>query len=333
MVLDEIAPGAIIRFTIIDGVQYLSIRDFIMHMCDKDNNHAAEIWRRLNEDKKNELNSFCVTFKFPGRGQQDQPVITFPGAIKLAMFLPGENAKRNRSIMSKILIRYFAGDKSLIQEIEANSVSDAPISQMARATISAEKEADLMEVETAAIVNVKKRSIEDLEIEERISAIARSNAETQKLISDAKKVEAEAKQIAAETDKGLLREYAHLCDSNLYLTMDERAKLLLKDHFLNVLVMSDSPKQQQCITDVPQQQNTRFLTISEEAKKLGYNFNNEQLIRIGKQLSKAYFQLNNTRPTKHDQFVDGAVRNVNTYQEKDRSLIHEAIHAFAKTMT
>jgi hypothetical protein len=97
--------------------------------------------------------------------------------------------------------------------------------------------------------------------------------------------------------------------------------------------MSDSPKQQKCITNVPQQENTRFLTISEEAKKLGYNFNNEQLIRIGKQLSKAYFQLNNTRPTKHDQFVDGAVRNVNTYQEKDSGLIHEAIHAFAKTMT
>jgi hypothetical protein len=173
-------------------------------------------------------------------------------------FLPGKNAKKNRSIMCKILVRNYVGDKSLIQEIEANSLSDAPNSQMATAAISAEKEADLMEVENATIVNIKKLRIEDLEIEERISAIARFNAETQKLMSEAKKIEAEAKKIAAEakkiqaetkkiaaeTDKSLLREYANLCDSDVYPTMDEHAKLLLKDHFLNVILMSDFLKQQ-----------------------------------------------------------------------------------------
>ena len=39
--LDEIAPGATIRFTVIDGVQYLSIRDFIMHMCNTSNDYAG----------------------------------------------------------------------------------------------------------------------------------------------------------------------------------------------------------------------------------------------------------------------------------------------------
>ena len=40
--LDEIAPGATIRYTVIDGVQYLSIRDFIMHACGTSNDYAGD---------------------------------------------------------------------------------------------------------------------------------------------------------------------------------------------------------------------------------------------------------------------------------------------------
>jgi hypothetical protein len=62
-------------------------------------------------------------------------VITFPGAIKLAMFLPGKSAKKNRSLMANILVRYFAGDPTLIHEIEANAESDDPVANMARAAL------------------------------------------------------------------------------------------------------------------------------------------------------------------------------------------------------
>ena len=86
---DDIVPGASVRFTFIDGVQYLSIRDIIMHVCDKDNKRASEVWERLDATKKAELSSFCRIFQFPGMGQSKQTVITFPGAIKLSMFLPG----------------------------------------------------------------------------------------------------------------------------------------------------------------------------------------------------------------------------------------------------
>lgn len=86
---DDVIPGASVRFTFIDGVQYLSIRDIIMHMCDKDNNQSAELWRRMSDDKKAELVTHVKHFQFPGARQSAQPVITFPGAIKLSMFLPG----------------------------------------------------------------------------------------------------------------------------------------------------------------------------------------------------------------------------------------------------
>jgi hypothetical protein len=36
--------GATVRFTVIDGTQYLSIRDLIQHTCLKDNKQASKIW-------------------------------------------------------------------------------------------------------------------------------------------------------------------------------------------------------------------------------------------------------------------------------------------------
>lgn len=135
---DDIVPGATVRLVDVLGKQYLSIRDLIMHLCDKDNNRAAEIWARLSQDKKDELTAYCGSFKFPGRGQSEQPVITFPGALKLIMFLPGEAAKKHRSGMVTILQRYFAGDPSLLAEIESNWASESSVAQLARASLAQE---------------------------------------------------------------------------------------------------------------------------------------------------------------------------------------------------
>ena len=132
---DDIVPGATVRFTIVDGKQYMSIRDIIMHMCGMENKRAAEVWDRLTLDQKKEVSAFCGNLQFPGPGQKTQPVITFPGALKLMMFLPGENAKKNRSAMSTIMHRYFAGDPSLLGEIESNANSNHPMAQMARASL------------------------------------------------------------------------------------------------------------------------------------------------------------------------------------------------------
>lgn len=137
--LDEIIPGALIRFTVIDGVQYMSIRDLIMFVCDASVDYAGQIWRNIPNARKSEVHDYLSNFQFPGRGQVDQPVITFPGAIKLSMFLPGEKAKQNRASMTNIIVRYFAGDKTLIEEIAANALLDHPIAQMARGSLKDEQ--------------------------------------------------------------------------------------------------------------------------------------------------------------------------------------------------
>ena len=132
---DEIASNAQVRWTLIKGAQYLSIRDMIMCVCCKDSNYSGQIWRNIGSDKKEELRQFIENYQFAGSGQSPQPVITFSGAVRLIMFLPGEAAKRHRSAFAKILQRYYSGDGSLFEEIRTNAVSTSPIQQMARASL------------------------------------------------------------------------------------------------------------------------------------------------------------------------------------------------------
>jgi len=132
---DDIAQNSSVRVAVVDGVQYLSIRDIIMVMCDKNGNHANEIWRRVPENFKEEVNAFCVNLRFKGPGQKAQPVIQFQGALKMMMWLPGEKAKTFRSKAAEILTRYYAGDKTLLEEVWANAQASAPINEAARAAL------------------------------------------------------------------------------------------------------------------------------------------------------------------------------------------------------
>ena len=61
------------------------------------------------------------------------------------LFFTGENAKKNRSAMVGIIHRYYAGDKSLLEEIEANAKSDHPLAQMARETLPVDGAEELEE--------------------------------------------------------------------------------------------------------------------------------------------------------------------------------------------
>lgn len=136
---DEIVPGATVRFTLIDLIMFLSVRDIIMHISGKSRKRASETWsnlqpklkiktqkdanrkwERLSEDQKKELEEDIQYFKFPGQGQTMTPVITIEGAMKLIMMLPGKQAKAMRVQAADILTRYVMGNDSLITEIQHN---------------------------------------------------------------------------------------------------------------------------------------------------------------------------------------------------------------------
>ncbi len=86
MAFDEIIAGATVQFTVIDGMQYLSVRDLFMMLCGQNNDRAGYTWRMMSDSIKNEFGDFIRAFKFQGRGQQDQPVIQLQGGLKLLMW-------------------------------------------------------------------------------------------------------------------------------------------------------------------------------------------------------------------------------------------------------
>ena len=154
---DEIVAGATARLAVIENVQYLSSRDVLMHISGQNNKGASKIWERLSDVRKQELSTECRTWKFPGPGQVEQPVVSFKGVLKLVMWVGGENAKNYRSAMVKILQKYYAGDSSLLEEVETNAQSAGPIQQMARASLVAEA----LPVEDEALsLPFKKRKME-----------------------------------------------------------------------------------------------------------------------------------------------------------------------------
>ena len=296
---EEIVPGATVRVVVKDDVQYLSTRDLIMHLCHKDNNHAAEVWRRLPENTKEELNAFCSQHQFPA-GKSKQPVITFLGALKLIMFLPGEAAKNHRSAMTDILRRYFAGDPSLLDEVNANAVSKSPVAQMARASIAAEG--------GNQIDDSRKRKREELEL--------------MKLETEIKCMERKSQVDLWNGQIAVVAQYKSLCTDT---DMDERAKIMFKDAILNAVIVGTG----QAITN-GDSDAARPVSLSQVAKRLGMTLTIDDMRKVGGIVSKLYMDRHGEAPKKHTQLVDGRATQVNSYFAPDEDLLEEGLRTYSE---
>jgi hypothetical protein len=297
---DEIVPGSTVRVTTINGMQYLSIRDIIMCVCEKDNNQAGEIWRKLPETRKEELQGRVLNHQFPGKGQSEQPVITFQGALKLIMFLPGNAAKEHRSAMVDILRRYYAGDGSLVEELAENARSDAPIAQLARASLAAEP--------AAVLDDVRKRKREELEM--------------LKLEAEIQSLQHQSQVVFWEGQRAMVDKYHALCVDTV---MDERAKVMFKDVILNSTLMGRAiTNGGPVVSDaaVP-------ISISQVAASLGQQLDQKDQLQVGRLAAKLYAEKHGEAPSKHTQIVNGRATLVNNYFEPDRGILEAACKAYA----
>ena len=247
------------------------------------------------------------------------------------MMIGGENAKKYRSAMVSILQRYYAGDDSLLDEVEANAQSSGPIQQMARASLAAESQE-----EEALSLPFKKRRMEldlaKIEAEVEAGRIANHAAE---LENEAKKIanrtaehEGEAKRLSnVETEREHLEKvtasYRDLCVDTV---MDERARLILKDNFLNMAMLqgpSPAGGGQGLLT------NGKPTSLSLVAEKLKLNLSTSELISLGQELKKKYVEKHGKAPSKHQQLCGGRATLVNTYMESDTPLIEEVLRKHA----
>ena len=293
-----------------DDGESLSIRDIIMVVCSKNNNEAGEVWRRLQDSHKNELQEFISTFQFPGRGQSSQPVITLPGAIKLIMWLPGNMAKEFRSKACDILTRYLAGDGSLVAEVEANAGSNEPLNIMARQSLK--RAGDELEIQQRKLaIREKEIELSKSEIEVRCM---RMEADEREALIPAKLREFELTQ-----QQSIVAFYQSLCPGGI---VDDRAKLLFKDCILN---LTGSP--QLAITNNP---DSNPKSVSDIATSMGKKFSPGDIIKVGVVAATKYRERYGPKesPGKHGQFVNGRMCEVNHYVARDHDLVNAAVSEF-----
>jgi hypothetical protein len=211
------------------------------------------------------------------------------------MVLPGKVAKETRAQFADVIRRYMAGDQSMHAELRSNAESSSPIAQMARASLQSEQ-ADQQDQ-----INKRKREeLELLSLEQDLRAKMHENA------------------------MKIMTSYQTLCTDT---TMDERARLMFKDYFLNLTNLQAPSSPQQAIENGETDSN-RPVSLSNIALELGYRLRTDQAKAVGIRLKKLYMEKHNKAPPKHEQLCDGRVTLVNSYTARDRSLIESVLREF-----
>lgn len=320
--------GRAIRGMIDDeNESYFSVYNFINCVCQKSekSSYGQTTFFRLVQDGskfKYEVHTLCMNLKFPGPGQKETPCMTIRGLQRLLMILGGKVAAEFREIVEGTFTRVMAGDQSLIEVINSNAASNAPIQQAYRTALAQEPVAPVLD----ELCLGKKRERDDLlfdmdmaerraALEERKAALEeRKRLHTSNLIQDAN---------AAMGAINGLKDWANV---------DERTKLQAEDYIKNVLFNSmtvSSTTSTLAITDGAQMPTAALnsLNVSILAKELGFKCSDGQLQRIGKDMAKAYREAYKCDPSKHKQYVGGNYIPVNSYMERDRVMMERVIRA------
>lgn len=217
---------------------------------------------------------------------------TLRDIITLIMVLPGKMAKELRSQFAEIIENY----------IKENLCSGEGMSEQVG-------------------FKRKREELELLKMELEINAMRvisyKQEEETRTM--------AQARILTAAAELERIRDPAR---SNL----DDRTRLMVQDSLQNSLLNTQftagSSNQQAAITNGPSP--NKPISIGSIAKELGYNPDTSDAKRIGLDLRKRYIKHHGKPPPKHDQLCDGRVTLVNSYNEQDRPLVEEALHAYFK---
>ena len=294
-----------VRFTVINGGTYMSIRDIIMAVCKKTAHDASDTWQDIPDEKKSEVAECLRRFQFPGQGQRAQPVITLEGALKLIMWLPGEMAKDYRSRACGILTRFLGGDSTLVEEIEANAASDAPIHVLAREALTLTPQQEL-----------EARELKRLELRERIARV-----ET---------LEAEVRHKRVETQR-MQKEEALSLEREEHLIKDCRLRVLLRANLMNCLQQdARADGGNLLLTDgvaveVPK-------TVQRILQEMGHDLPTKTTKAIGRAVADKFRDRHGHEADKVEMILkEGQSVRVNAYATKDHDLVQEAFEEYYET--
>ncbi len=109
-----------------DNPRRASVFDVIRIVVETTNPHAS--FSRLCTEYE-EVLARTTIYKFPGTGQRETPVTDAEGILYIVNLLPGRRAALFRLHAVKLLVRFLAGDQSLIEDITANARSQSTLSE------------------------------------------------------------------------------------------------------------------------------------------------------------------------------------------------------------
>lgn len=284
--------------------QIFSTNDFINRVCNKEVNdvYGKTTFQRIKENPefKDEVDTLCIYYKFPGRGQKPTPCMTIRGLQRLLMILGGKVAAEFREIVEGTFSRVMAGDQSLIEVINANAASDAPIHSAYRSAIVAEPVVPVLD----DLCLKRKRDME-------------AKRENLKLI---------------DYEEDVRSKRIHNIDSFMnmmtrirpdWMQADSRLRLHTEDMIKNVYsvpaVLPAGPGNTS---------HSATLTISQLASELGcQKLTHGDLCKIGALAAKRWRETHpNMNIPAHPQWVDGAERMVKSYTVEDRNLLTQVFY-------
>lgn len=292
-----------------DGMIYAV--DLVMVMTGLSRDDAGRTLRRLSEeifssDKMSEKNT-------GGSGNSRTKLVSFEHAIELIMVLPGQTAKETRVQFANILRRYMAGDVNMHAEIQANAESNSPIAQMARESLGIDEQ----------LIGFKRRR-EELEVLKMELEISTMRVNCYKQEEEARSM-VQTRILSATAELERIRDPTR---SNL----DDRTRLMIQDSLqnsiLNTRFTGSTGATQTTATRMITDTENAPISISSVAVELGYKPSTTDAKRIGIDLKKRYMKLHGRPPSKHDQLCDGRVTQVNSYSQKDRPMLVEALRAY-----
>ena len=290
-----------------DGLIYAV--DLVMAVTGKERDYSGQVLRTLSDDIFQSRK--FIDRQLSNRGGYKTKLLNLQDAIQLVMVLPGGMAKTIRAQIGDVMTKFFAGDESLVGQIRANAQSDAPIAQMARASLAAERASEPV-VDSHVLMH--KRKLEELDIEnmQLDLTIKRRGAEL-------------------EYAEKITTNYRALCQDT---SMDSRAALILKDYYLNMIILPPVAAPNR-LTDGTEQQpapppvSSRPISLSQVATEMGLKIPTGELISLGGKLRKEYESKHGHPPGKHDQLCSGRMTKVNSYCESDRPLVVEVLREWS----
>ena len=239
--------------------------------------------------------------------------MTIRGLQRLLMILGGKVAAEFREILEGTFTRVMAGDQSLIEVINANAVSQAPINIAFRAALEQEPVTPVLD--DACLGQKRERSEASLD---------QALAERKLRLQEGEFRLKEREKAFEHLNRGL-----DLMNSlKARNDIDERTKLQFEDHIKNVILSaSGSFKPQNAITADGESgvNETESLSVSVVAAELGYRCSDREIINIGRAMARKYRDKYQRDPPKHKQYVKGNYIPVNSYMERDRNLMEQAV--------